>query len=65
MQGTLEMNGQDFTLTLSLDDDFAGGNYTAYRYSQMKDTEGVWASSGTFTASEDLTHPNQKRWHEK
>ena len=44
----------DFTLTLSLDDDFKGGNYNTTNIPD-EDTEGVWASSGTFTASEDLT----------
>ena len=43
-----------FTLTLSLDDDFKGGNYNTTNIPD-EDTEGVWASSGTFTASEDLT----------
>ena len=43
-----------FTLTLSLDDDFKGGNYNTTNIPD-EDTEGVWASSGTFTASDDLT----------
>ena len=53
-EGTPRDEWTDFTLTLSLDDDFKGGNYNTTNIPD-EDTEGVWASSGTFTASEDLT----------
>ena len=53
-EGTPRDEWTGFTLTLSLDDDFKGGNYNTTNIPDA-DTEGVWASSGTFTASEDLT----------
>ena len=53
-EGTPRDEWTGFTLTLSLDDDFKGGNYITTNIPDA-DTEGVWASSGTFTASEDLT----------
>ena len=53
-EGTPRDEWTGFTLTLSLDDDFKAGNYNTTNIPDA-DTEGVWASSGTFTASEDLT----------
>ena len=53
-EGTPRDEWTGFTLKLSLDDDFKGGNYNTTNI-PAEDTEGVWASSGTFTASEDLT----------
>ena len=44
-----------FTLTLSLDDDFAGGTYTASGIPAEDTDKLVWSTSGTFTASSDLT----------
>jgi hypothetical protein len=53
--GTTRDEWTGFTLTLSLDDDFAGGTYTASGIPAEDTDKLVWSTSGTLTASSDLT----------
>ena len=53
--GTPRDEWTGFTLTLSIDSDLEGGSYTASGIPSDDGADLVWSTSGTFTASSDLT----------
>ena len=53
--GTTRDEWTGFTLKFGIDTDFAGGTYTASGIPAEDTDKLVWSTSGTFTASSDLT----------
>jgi hypothetical protein len=54
-EGTTRDEWTGFTLKFDIDTDFAGGNYTTSGIPAEDNDQLVWSTSGTFTASSDLT----------